>query len=126
LALTKGDKGAYSMSNRFQDIGDGVSNVVLFAEGYAICQGTIRFTFQPPRFHNFGLTGSGKPSDDPSFGALDYTGFQLQPAQCDPWRSQSGHRAMPIALMDGSVHQVEAGIAADAWRHALKPNDDDQ
>jgi prepilin-type N-terminal cleavage/methylation domain-containing protein len=129
FALTRGNKGAFSDPRRLIDLADGPSNVVLFGEAYSICNSTARIALDSVTFHNFGITPTGKPSDDPSFLPKDYTWFQVQPRLspgpdgCDFWRTQTPHAMMNVALADGSVRAINSTISRETWKFALKPDD---
>ncbi len=116
-------QGPYGPPQRFESMTDGLSNTVLFAEGYGQCDGLPRRALRSVYFHNFGITQQGKPSDDPSYLPNDYTMFQVQPTQCDKWRTQTPHAAMPTALADGSCRLVAADISPTTWTAVLKPRD---
>jgi prepilin-type processing-associated H-X9-DG protein len=46
------------------------------------------------------------------------------PKDCDNWRAQSPHRGgMNVALVDGSVRNVKAGISQQTWTYAMLPRD---
>jgi prepilin-type processing-associated H-X9-DG protein len=52
--------------------------------------------------------------------------FQVQPNVngCDPATTQSAHASgMNIALADGSVRLVTAGMSLTTWQNALRPRD---
>ncbi len=122
FALARGDHGAFSSPRKMGDMIDGPSNVVLFAEAYSNCKTAIRHTFQPPRFHNFGITGDGKPSDDASLGSEDYVMFELRPAKCDGWRAQTAHDVMHASMVDASVRVVAGDIDPKGWWLLLRPD----
>lgn len=123
-ALGNGVSGIYGPPQKFVQLTDGLSHTVLFGEGYSQCKKTPRVALVSAFYHNFGVTPKGKPSDDPTNGT-DYSMFQIQPAlaDCDPWRSQTGHEAMNVALADGSVRAVGGGVSPDLWKQCLKPRD---
>jgi prepilin-type N-terminal cleavage/methylation domain-containing protein/prepilin-type processing-associated H-X9-DG protein len=123
-ALGNGDKGAYGPPQKFVQLTDGLSHAILFGEGYALCQKTPRLALVSAYYHNFGITPKGKPSDDPT-NDKDYTLFQVQPrlGECDPWRSQTGHVSMNVAMADGSVRGVSGSIDPNVWKQCLKPRD---
>jgi hypothetical protein len=124
-AFTNAKMYAFHPAQRFGDLLDGLSNVVLFAEGYSQCDRTPRIALWSDHYHNFGITQQGKPSDDPSYSPADYTMFQVQvqPSKCDKWRTQTPHSHMHVALADGSVHSVAGTISPVVWTHLLKPRD---
>lgn len=127
FTFAKGEKGKaqtgfYLPPYRFSDITDGLSNVVLFAEGYQVCDTLPRWALYPVHYHNFGVTQDGLPSDDPAYLPEDYTMFQVRPRSCDKLRSQTPHAAMQVTMGDGSVRPVSA-ILPTTWKQILKPND---
>lgn len=122
-----GEWGCYTRAQRFKDVSDGLSCTVLFAEGYASCDSIPRRALVACCLHNFGITWDGKPSDDPSYQPKDYTMFQINPrvqGECDKWRAQTPHPAMPIALADGSTRLISPNIAPALWKQLLKPRDE--
>jgi prepilin-type N-terminal cleavage/methylation domain-containing protein len=121
-----GSGGAYTPRQSFGQLTDGLSNIILFGEGYSLCKKTPRLALVSNFYHNFGITPKGKPSDDPSNLPADYTMFQSHPRvkDCDPWRAQAPHEVMNIVLADGSVRGVRPEIGADNWKHALQPRDE--
>lgn len=116
-------KGVYHAGQSFRDLRDGVGNVVLFAEAYSECNGLVRLAVQSAGSHNFGVTGHGKPSDDPSYAPTDYTMFQVQPDKCEGWRTQTPHTAMPVGMADASVRLLERDFNPTTWKQLLKPRD---
>jgi Tfp pilus assembly protein PilE len=127
--FTEGEWGCYTRAQRFKDVSDGLSCTVLFAEGYASCDGIPRRALIACCLHNFGITWDGNPSDDPAYLPKDYTMFQVNPqpkgaGECDKWRAQTPHPAMPIALADGSSRLISASIAPALWKQLLKPRDE--
>lgn len=122
-AFTAGSHGAYSAPRAWRDMEDGPSNVILFAEGYSSCERIIRHAFEPPRYHNFGITGAGKPSDDPSYLPREYATFQVKPDGCDPWRTQTPHADMQAVTADGAVRIIRGSIEPRVWLQLLKPAD---
>lgn len=122
-ALTDEKKGAYGKPQPFRRLTDGLSHVVLFAEGYSQCQTLPRLALFSHPYHNFGLTQTGLPSDDPSYAPTDYTMFQIKPKDCDKQRTQTAHSAMPIALADGTSRFVSGFIKVETWKMVLKPRD---
>jgi type II secretory pathway pseudopilin PulG len=140
--------GWLSPPQSFAAIRDGLSNTVLFAEGYAWCDGTGRIALYPPNQHNFGLTqalpnaqneveidGERVRFGPHERGYPNTWKFQIRPLPrsydrcpaggpcCNRWVAQSPHAAMNVALLDGSVRTVSADISRDVWRRALLPRD---
>jgi hypothetical protein len=109
-------------------ITDGAAQTVAFAEGYARCAGIARPALVSCAYHNFGITWDEKPSDDALYFPDDYTLFQVAPAPggpggCHPWRTQTVHAAMPVAMADGRVRAIQANIDPVVWKQLLKPRD---
>jgi hypothetical protein len=127
--LGDGIGGCYGPPQRFDSVTDGLTNTVLFAEGYAQCGDLPRRACLTCDFHNFGITWDGKPSDDPSYLPMDYTMFQVRPAvsagvsPCDGLRTQTPHVAMQAAFADGSVQALRPGLSPEVWKALLKPRD---
>jgi type II secretory pathway pseudopilin PulG len=126
-ALSGESGGYYAPAQRPENLTNGLSNTVLFAEAYQVCDGLPRMALTSTWYHNFGITQEEKPSDDPSYAPQDYTLFQTRPLVaggangCDKWRAQTPHVAMNVTLADGSVRAVQAGISGETWKHLLKP-----
>jgi prepilin-type N-terminal cleavage/methylation domain-containing protein len=116
----------WTLPARFPSITDGLSNTVLFGEGYAHCDGFVRIALYSWHYHNFGLDWHQNPNT---------LMFQLRPQAnnapqcpagqecCDNWRAQTAHAAMNVALADGSVRSVHRGISQTTWDNALRPRD---
>ena len=51
-----GKHGYYSPAQHFATITDGMTNTVLYAEGYASCDGLTRVALLSANTHNFGIT----------------------------------------------------------------------
>ncbi len=130
-AFTNTPQGCVVPPVSFASLTNGLSNVVLFAEGYSVCQTNPRPSMESPWYHNFGVTQEDLPSDDPKYLPADYTMFQVQPSLepgpggCDPWRTQTPHSVMHAAVADGSVRVVQPGIDPLNWKKALKPRTGD-
>jgi hypothetical protein len=99
----------------FNQIVDGTSNTVMFAERYQMCNGTpclwgySQYYYWAPMFAYF---SQGK--------------FQVHPPQeaCDPALPQSIHReGILVGMCDGVVRTVGDQIGADTWAHVVCPND---
>lgn len=124
-----GEWGCYNRAQRFKDVSDGLSCTVLFAEGYASCDGIPRRALVACCLHNFGITWDGQPSDYHTYLPNDYTMFQVQPqpkgkGECDKWRAQTAHPNMPIALADGGTRLISPNISPTLWKQLLKPRDE--
>lgn len=172
--LTTGNaaKGYKALPRNSDSIGDGLSNTVLLAEGYAWCDGVgrtalVAFHEKDPiqgvqnggmtgvdGAHNFGLTyalnankiqagsrsavtvtapyGYPNPSGSPEL-IFEYqiTPRPLSVAQCpqgvdccNAMTVQTGHVAgLNVAMSDGSVRTLRAGLSLDTWRCLVLPND---
>jgi hypothetical protein len=141
-----GNLGYYSPAQKFVAISDGLSNTILFAEGYATCEGQDRIALYSANGSNFGLT-NGIPAGTSLTGAVSGTFnnsgngipnifmFQVQPLQltastcppggvcCDSWAAQTPHTSLNIALCDGSVRSVLATITQASWAKIMLPRD---
>jgi prepilin-type processing-associated H-X9-DG protein len=96
---------------------DGLSNTVLFAEGYADCDRIGRIALYSWWYHNFGLDWYQQPNTNL---------FQTSPKvlDCDNWRAQSGHSGgMNVGLGDGSVRFVSGSVSPATWTAVLLPRD---
>jgi len=120
-----GVEGCFNLPQKLEDVSDGLSSTVLFAEGYAQCQQVPRRACLSCDLHNFGITMQGLPSDDPVYLPVDYTMFQVRPLfnECDGQRSQTPHAAMNVAMADGSARSIAPEITPATWKLLLKPND---
>jgi prepilin-type N-terminal cleavage/methylation domain-containing protein/prepilin-type processing-associated H-X9-DG protein len=102
---------------KFGAITDGLSNTILFGEGYANCDQIGRIALYSWWYHNFGLDW---------YQRANTLMFQDRPREkdCDNWRAQSGHRGgMNVAMMDGSVRSVSPSISQSTWTNAMLPRD---
>jgi prepilin-type processing-associated H-X9-DG protein len=100
-----------------RQITDGLSNTVLFGEGYQTCNGIVRIALFSWFYHNFGMDWFQQANQLPFQNAPPITG-------CDFFTAQSGHQAgMNVALADGSVRSVAPTISKDTWQKALLPAD---
>ena len=116
---------------------DGTSNVILFAEKYARCDGPAGKGGNTWSFWSVAKIANYLPDDYPfnPFFAHDYYAsngiglpsiFQVQPSMgnCDPNRASTPHPGgMQVALADGSVRTLAAGMNAQTWWNACMPDD---
>ena len=110
-------RGLWSPPHNFAYIQDGLSNTVLFGEGYMNCDTVGRIALYSWWYHNFGLDW---------YNQANTAMFQDAPpaALCDNWRAQSAHTGgMNVCLADGSVRVVNASISQATWTAALLPQD---
>jgi prepilin-type N-terminal cleavage/methylation domain-containing protein/prepilin-type processing-associated H-X9-DG protein len=109
--------GLWAPPVRLAQFTDGTSNTVLFGEGYQNCDTIGRIALYSWFYHSFGLDW---------YAQANTLMFQDNPRvkDCDNWRAQSGHRGgMNVALADGSVRGVRAGVSQPTWTNALLPRD---
>jgi len=93
----------------FAALRDGLSNIVLLAEGMRLCDGTYRFAwwndYRWQHSHNFGIDWNG---------VVNTYMFQSSPpaAGCSNWRVQGLHAGgLQVVMADGSVRTLETGIS---------------
>ena len=101
----------------FANYQDGLSNVVMFGEGYANCDRIGRIALYSWFYHNFGIDW---------YQQRNTLMFQDNPPprDCDNWRAQSGHTGgMNVAMADGSVRNVAGSISQRTWTAVLIPYD---
>jgi hypothetical protein len=131
-------------------IPDGTSNTIFFAEKYSRCDGTgspggvwwMRGIFHGAKTFGDGGSDDSYPGDrlSANFGGGVSTGgfawlqgtnskFQVQPPNflanpgpCDRRLASTPHTAMNVALGDGSVRTLSAGISPVTWAAALTPS----
>lgn len=135
---------------KFRDITDGLGNTVLFGEVYAVCDGLGRTAYysRPTRVspgpfgHFFGITwplSSGAfgatPTKTYSYGMPNTLMFQVRPMPmtrascptgedcCSPLSAQTPHLAMPVVMIDGSVHAISGTVSQTTWNYLLQPRD---
>ncbi len=120
--------GLWSSPQRFGQMRDGTSNIVLFGEGYANCDNVGRIALYSWFYHSFGLDWYNQANtlmfqDNPDPDYQDPPGTVIAKG-CDNWRAQSAHKGgMNICLADGSVRRVTPGISQQTWTNALLPKD---
>ena len=131
---TKGAAPPYAIGN----IPDGTSNTIGIVEASGCFPGyptvdpqtgtlTSYMTWHWPAYPN--SFGPYWPDPDQLPGQQNYTGLyalpqiQVTPMKADPNLSQCYHSSMNVALMDGSVRKVSAGLSQQTWTIALNPAD---
>jgi prepilin-type N-terminal cleavage/methylation domain-containing protein/prepilin-type processing-associated H-X9-DG protein len=113
-----------------EDIPDGSSKTIFFAEKYAQCNGPAGTGGSqwatPPSLNpsvNFAATLAYSPAAAP-IGFYDVV-FQQEVdyrTACDPYRAQSPHSSgINVCMGDGSVRSVSPGISPGTWRAAMTP-----
>src|ERR1051326_4247735 len=110
------DNGVWSPPSNFNRIIDGLAQTVMFGEGYANCDGIGRIALYSWFYHNFGIDWDQQP---------DQLMFQINPApaDCDSWRTQSGHYGgMNVCMFDASVRTIHQ-MSQATWSAALLPRD---
>lgn len=112
------NRGLWSPAVGFQQITDGLSNTVLFGEGYSTCDRIGKIALYSWFYSAFGLDW---------YQQANTLSMQVNPhpRDCDNWRTQSMHPGgVNVALMDGSVRFVQGTISQRTWDFALLPRDD--
>jgi prepilin-type N-terminal cleavage/methylation domain-containing protein len=90
--------GVFTPPQRFTQLTDGTSNVLLFAEAYAWCDGVGRIAlYSAGYYHNFGLDPTGQPN---TLMFQVQPGLKTGPGGVDSWRAQTPHSAMNVALAE--------------------------
>jgi prepilin-type N-terminal cleavage/methylation domain-containing protein len=119
------DGSQWNGQTKIQNIQDGTSNTILFAEKLAVCNnpsgqgGTM--------WAHYGSAG-GNGNYAPAFGAVGGPSvkFQVQPTQanCD-WKTATAFSAggCMVGLGDGSVRSVSPAISVATWTNAVDPAD---
>lgn len=119
---------SYNRYMRADDMSDGTSNTVVFAERYGICptpslsangrtpwlaiEQTVAWNPYFASNDNSGKPIISPPQDSPAA------------ANCNPYTVQSAHPGIVNSLLaDGSVHAVAAGISTTSWTYAILPAD---
>jgi len=84
-AFTTGRGGVTALPGKFPGIGDGLSNTIMFGEGYAWCDGRGRQALLAWDTHNFGLTYAFNNArlNDPAAPALNYPSGMPNPSPND-------------------------------------------
>ncbi|HLW67999.1 MAG TPA: DUF1559 domain-containing protein [Gemmataceae bacterium] len=93
---------------RFSQLTDGTSQIILFGEVYQTCDRLSRIALYSWWYHDFGINW---------YGDGDTYMFQIRPKLgicptcCDNWRGQTGHSVYQVAMADGSVKAISPGIS---------------
>lgn len=104
----------------FQNIPDGLSNTILFAESMRFCDNTARMAFWSDNIyrqsHNFGIDWESVAN------TYMFQSRSATPKTCNNWRVQALHRGnLQVVFADGSVH----GLSRDISRLELTDPDVD-
>jgi prepilin-type N-terminal cleavage/methylation domain-containing protein/prepilin-type processing-associated H-X9-DG protein len=114
----KDSSGVWANPVGFRNYEDGLSNVVMFGEGYSFCDRIGRIALYSWFYHNFGIDW---------YQQKNTLMFQERPhpvLECDNWRAQSGHTGgMNVGMADGSVRSVARSISPLTWTAVLVPHD---
>jgi len=130
-------KGAVSPI-RINTIRDGASNTIGIVEDSGCFPGFPDINPQSGTTENYmtwdwpawpNAFGPYWPNPDELPGQPNYKGFftlpqiNVDPMLADPNLSQCYHVVMNLALMDGSVRTISAGLSQQTWTYALNPAD---
>jgi len=148
-----GGTGKDAPAQKFLNIRDGLSNSILFAEGYANCDSMARTAFyswavEPYYGQTLGLTyfvdandlfivreNRGVPANVLPNGMPNTYMFQVKPMArpysqcpagtecCTMLYSQTGHDVMPVAMADGSIRSMTKNISQKTWNYLMQPRD---
>jgi prepilin-type N-terminal cleavage/methylation domain-containing protein len=118
-------------NTRFQDIKDGLSNTLMFAEHYGSCGNVSDITQTLSHLwgdtNAFFLPGFSMNGPYPNIVYPKSLPPQSEPnwlTECDPWRTQSGHPSgMNVGVADGSTRFIKASIDKDLWANLCDPRD---
>ena len=135
-------RGTASIENQMPD---GLSQTVMFAERYKNCNNVAGGGCTLPAWAWNTIRNGSDPWSSPTFGSaqdpglngyqmnnggaeFDYSGvgFQAGPSAsaCNWYVTQGGHTGCMLAgLGDGSVRTVNSGISVTTWVNACTPND---
>jgi hypothetical protein len=148
-----GGTGKDAPAQKFLNIKDGLSNSILFAEGYANCDSMGRTAFyswavEPYYGQTLGLTyfvdandlfivreNRSIPANVLPNGMPNTYMFQIKPMArpynecpagtecCTMLYSQTGHDTMPVAMADGSIRSMKKGMNQKTWNYLMQPRD---
>jgi len=102
----------------FHQFTDGMSNTILFGEGYSLCDRIGKIALYSWFYSAFGIDW---------YQQSNTLMFQINPEvrDCDNWRSQSRHPGgVNVALADGSVRFVGGSVTQRTWDLAMLPRDE--
>jgi prepilin-type N-terminal cleavage/methylation domain-containing protein len=112
-----GDSGNAAIPKTFRD---GMSNTIVFAERFMVCQGETFYWGEG--FHDCARGGGG--GSIPSFYWLSVPQFSPSEADCQSCQLNSPFAGgIPVGLGDGSIRLVGNGISATTWSNACTPRD---
>ncbi|MGE0609720.1 MAG: DUF1559 domain-containing protein [Pirellulales bacterium] len=106
---------------KFNLIGDGLSNTIMFGEGHSRCDGTYRLQFFSPTTaqwgqnvtHNFGMNWIPE-ANTYMFQVIHST------RNCNNWRLQGMHSQLNVAMCDGSVKSISPYVTRKELTDPLK------
>jgi prepilin-type N-terminal cleavage/methylation domain-containing protein len=114
-------------------IPDGTSNTMFFTELYGTCGWTNDLSFAYGSLWADAnsvwrpVVCTNVSNKNPASGYTNCLTFQVQPhylRNCDPARAQSPHTGgINVALGDGAVRFVSAGVSPTTWANACHPAD---
>lgn len=105
---------------------DGDTNVVLFAEIYQNCNGTVRRWGQTGTATDYRVAAFNREATDPKTLNESLLLPQLRPKSedCSPPLAQTPYpRGMNVCLGDASVRQITTRISLTTWRQLCAPAD---
>jgi prepilin-type N-terminal cleavage/methylation domain-containing protein len=139
--------GYWAPPQKLAAITDGTSNTVLYGEQYQTCDDLGRIALYAAGYQTFGITtgnlGAGPIGEqgypDPTINypngmpntfmfqvkpvAKDYANCPAGEVCCDNWRAQTGHEAMNVTMLDGSVRSIPKNVSQQTWNYLLLPAD---
>lgn len=94
----------------FENVPDGLSNTILFAESMRFCDSTARMAFWSDNIyrqsHNFGIDWESVAN------TYMFQSSSAGPKTCNNWRVQALHRGnLQVVMADGSVHGLSRDIS---------------